>query len=131
MNQAIKTQWVAALRSGDYKQGQEALRTEDGFCCLGVLCDLAVKAGAAAWSKPREQWISGLHFQTVYKCDSEQGVLPSSVSEWAGLESSTPEVSFELGTPAHPHAGRHPLTQINDHWRRRFDVIADLIEAQL
>jgi len=31
---------VAALRSGDYKQTRERLRDENGFCCLGVACDL-------------------------------------------------------------------------------------------
>lgn len=34
----IKQKWVDALRSGEYKQGQGYLKTEDGgYCCLGVL----------------------------------------------------------------------------------------------
>jgi len=34
-------EWIAALRSGEYQQGQELLHpTEDEFCCLGVYCDL-------------------------------------------------------------------------------------------
>lgn len=37
---SIKQEWVAALRSGKYKQGREKLRTDDNFCCLGVLCDI-------------------------------------------------------------------------------------------
>ena len=33
--------WLAALRSGDYKQGTLYLRTvNDTFCCLGVAADL-------------------------------------------------------------------------------------------
>lgn len=32
--------WVAALRSGKYNQDSGALRTDTGFCCLGVLCDV-------------------------------------------------------------------------------------------
>jgi hypothetical protein len=39
-NPDLKTRWLAALRSGEYKQTKEYLRTPDGFCCLGVLCDL-------------------------------------------------------------------------------------------
>jgi hypothetical protein len=40
--------WVAALRSGDYKQTQGALRRVENYgstsyCCLGVYCDLAGK----------------------------------------------------------------------------------------
>lgn len=33
-------EWVDALRSGKYEQGQNRLRTNDCFCCLGVYCDL-------------------------------------------------------------------------------------------
>jgi hypothetical protein len=35
----IKTKWLEALRSGEYKQGAERLYTEetDTYCCLGVL----------------------------------------------------------------------------------------------
>lgn len=41
MNQAIKAQWVEALRSGRYQQGKNVLRSlSDNYCCLGVLCDL-------------------------------------------------------------------------------------------
>lgn len=40
----VKQKWVAALRSGDYLQGTQYLRTEHKgpprYCCLGVLCDL-------------------------------------------------------------------------------------------
>lgn len=32
--------WVAALRSGKYKQTKGHLQTADGFCCLGVLLDI-------------------------------------------------------------------------------------------
>ena len=38
----LKAKWVAALRSGDYKQGQHYLKTpDDTYCCLGVLCEIA------------------------------------------------------------------------------------------
>lgn len=49
MNPEVRAQWVAALRSGKYKQGVGRLKREasgfgpgDGeeFCCLGVLCDI-------------------------------------------------------------------------------------------
>lgn len=40
MKAEIKQRWVAALRSGDYKQGCGELYNpnEDTYCCLGVLC---------------------------------------------------------------------------------------------
>jgi hypothetical protein len=45
MNPEIKASWVEALRSEEYKQGANALHRNGTFCCLGVLCDLAEKAG--------------------------------------------------------------------------------------
>lgn len=38
LNKEVKNKWVAALRSGRYKQGTEKLHNEDdnSFCCLGV-----------------------------------------------------------------------------------------------
>lgn len=35
--------WVQALRSGEYKQGKDALRDNDKFCCLGVACEVYKK----------------------------------------------------------------------------------------
>ncbi len=32
--------WIKALRSGEYAQATGYLRTPEGFCCLGVACDL-------------------------------------------------------------------------------------------
>ena len=40
MNKKIKKQWLEALRSGKYRQTKEALKDDDGYCCLGVLCNL-------------------------------------------------------------------------------------------
>ncbi len=39
MNPEIKAKWVAALRSGQYKQGDNWLHNKetDAYCCLGVL----------------------------------------------------------------------------------------------
>lgn len=51
MNPEVKTKWLAALRSGNYKQGRMALKRGVGdgtadYCCLGVLCDIS---GLGAW----------------------------------------------------------------------------------
>lgn len=45
LNPERKAEWIAALLSGDYEQGRSALRNgRSEYCCLGVACDLAVKA---------------------------------------------------------------------------------------
>lgn len=41
MKRDVRIQWQRALLSGQYHQGQHFLRSARGFCCLGVLCDLA------------------------------------------------------------------------------------------
>ncbi len=38
--QELKTEWIAALRSGEYKQCKNKLTDGVGYCCLGVLCDI-------------------------------------------------------------------------------------------
>lgn len=34
-------EWIAALRSGEYKQTAGTLKDDRGFCCLGVACDIS------------------------------------------------------------------------------------------
>ncbi|MDE3022802.1 MAG: hypothetical protein KGI54_13250 [Pseudomonadota bacterium] len=44
----FNTRWVAALTSGNFPQVEGALRTSEGFCCLGVACNLVDPLG---WGK--------------------------------------------------------------------------------
>jgi hypothetical protein len=57
MNQDLKTRWLAALRSGEYRQGRGRLRDGDGdvyaYCCLGVLADLIDSEG---WDGCDNSW---------------------------------------------------------------------------
>ena len=43
MKKTLKRKWIAALRSGEFKQAKHKLFNEGGYCCLGVL---AVQLGA-------------------------------------------------------------------------------------
>lgn len=80
MNEAVKTKWVDALRSGEYKQGKGQLQTKSGnFCCLGVLCDLAVQEGVL----DAPELIDGETF-SGYRYEGEAALLPKSVQAWAG-----------------------------------------------
>ncbi len=117
MKPAIKRAWVAALRSGKYKQGQNRLKTMDGrFCCLGVLCDLHNQTVV------RNQWtkdISGPNYG--YGKHRSAGVLPLSVMRWAGLTDDDPNIEVVGNT----------LAGLNDSGRYRFRGIARLIEKHL
>lgn len=41
MDQEVKIKWIKALRSGKYKQITNKLCDGEGFCCLGVLCEIS------------------------------------------------------------------------------------------
>jgi len=43
MNAKLKKLWVEALVSGAYPQTHETLKDDNGYCCLGVLCAVALK----------------------------------------------------------------------------------------
>lgn len=105
MKKEIADQWIAALRSGKYKQTQGRLCKEIdggdvGYCCLGVLCDLH-----AHNTTDQGEW-SGYCYRSLYGKDGFcQEIPPSIVTEWAGLHADNPE----WNTATH-----HTLAQMND-----------------
>lgn len=60
MNPEMKAKWVAALKSGSYKQGRERLRSKDTYCCLGVFCDISGKG----------KWEGNEFGQYIYRLNS-------------------------------------------------------------
>ena len=124
MNPAVKAKWVAALRSGDYKQGRGALKATtfrgDEFCCLGVLCDISLEELKLDIMIDEE---TGLTY-----FNKNRSTLPASVQGWADLSEYG-----ELVMPVHPYYGGErivALTGLNDQGKS-FEEIADLIEQYL
>lgn len=135
MNPEIKGQWVAALRSGTYDQGQDYLHTRnDTYCCLGVLCDLAVKAGVIG---PPEQtgdegsWVYGPVNDAVFGSSSDT-TLPVKVAEWAGTDRDVVLKSKTDDFTAIPEIGRTVVSvaELNDNGMS-FDDLSNLIEKYL
>ena len=137
MNQEIQALWTGALRSGDYTQGSGVLKTQTGsFCCLGVLCELAVQAGVI----PPVAEIKSLDAPDLtidYQYGSETGVLPNAVQEWAGLNDSegTYEMTDAEMTERYGKSWdgatdyrKTSLINANDSYGKSFEQIADLIE---
>lgn len=127
MNAEIKAQWTAALRGGEYQQGQGLLNADGKLCCLGVLCEVAVKAGIVDARLDKDADI------TSYA--SKYDTLPPAVREWAGL----PEDN-KFGNPNNPTVkvgeDEISLAELNDgeghaDHPHSFAEIADLIDAQL
>lgn len=48
MKKAHALKWIKALRSGKYKQTTGVLRSDQGYCCLGVLDQIFPKLNLAS-----------------------------------------------------------------------------------
>jgi len=110
MNEQVKQKWLSALRSGDYQQTKNYLHTDNGFCCLGVLCDLYGKEHNVEWELADDG--------NNYEFQDYPSFLPLPVVEWAGVESYCPSIP---GTS---------LVTLND-MGSTFNEIADWIEEHL
>src|SRR5438093_3640406 len=125
MNQDVKRLWTDALRSGQYQQGTGALRKNDRYCCLGVLCELAVNAKVVQSKQSDDNRYGEYYYGRVGYW--EGGILPPQVVNWAELDRANPEVDY---TSPSGRAYRSGLAGVNDNLVP-FNIIADLIEEQL
>lgn len=101
----LRKKWVEALRSNKYRQGMGYLRTQDSYCCLGVLCDVY----GVVWEFDREQ--------CSWEAHGKKSVCPFLVQQAVGM--CTPEGLFDGGT----------LARMNDRGDS-FEEIADVIESE-
>lgn len=119
MNEDVKRQWISALRSGEYKQGYQRLERNGEFCCLGVLCDLAVKAGVV--ERVHGEYGHGVvGFARPGDPEGPNASTPPwAVVKWAGMVSDSD--SLEMRS----------LINLNDIKGLSFEEIADVIEERL
>ena len=123
----IKQLWLAALRSGDYKQGRGALRnTSNEMCCLGVLCNLHAQAF------PKIAAAQGN--STVYMGDD--AIPPRDVMMWA-FDGQEPDDVDQHGTFREDstdsrnrvtYRGCTSLVELNDDAEYSFKQIANVID---
>lgn len=119
MNQDVKRKWVRALKSGKFEQTVEALKDNEGYCCLGVLCELYQKEHPQTSFK----WT---WYEDRYHFGKEQSYLPKAVQKWAGLKDSDPFIMFDdygLGVTK--------ASDANDHDEMTFEEIAEAIKKNL
>lgn len=84
MQPDLKKRWVKALRSGRYQQAHGRLMEghREGFCCLGVLCNVVKPRGwdaSGSWCFNRKD--------TVHN-DAVAGSLTASLREQFGLNAA-------------------------------------------
>lgn len=120
--------WIEALRSGEYEQTDGRLEQDGKYCCLGVLSDLAYKAGAC----DRITRHNHGDIMVSYGRDDETETmyLPAPVCKWAGLDTENPEVDIEMFDDVHG-ARVVTLVSLNDVYGYSFDQIADVIEKAI
>jgi hypothetical protein len=91
MDKAVKTEWIACLRSGTYEKTTEfRLRDVDNrYDPIGVLCDRAVAAGVLPEPRFFDRGVEGrVFFGYTYESDKHTTAtrIPKAVEEWAGIE---------------------------------------------
>lgn len=105
--------WIAALRSGEHKQGKRALCRGDAFCCLGLAAKIA-----GCESKPSvDRDLTTFVFQT------EDGIK----FEATGVP---PDIWF-IETTGLCGSFKCDLYLMNDIEGRTFEEIAEVIEKKL
>lgn len=136
MDATVKRKWVEALRSGRFQQGVGYLRKNDvvydvhdpfgvpptpvsRYCCLGVLCELAVEEGIIPDASVTSSQYRDTRYHYGAEHDRRWSNLPYAVAAWADTSNTDPVI------PGH---GR--LSTLNDNGSD-FEYIANLIESYL
>ena len=131
MDAHIKDLWVAALRSGQYKQTREVLcNPTEGHCCLGVLTELFDAANPGVLGR-----LAGSS-ETVFdwttddgSIDSTNTELPAPVLDWAGMQTTEGALAcIEEREELRPGQGAICLARFNDNGLT-FLQIADIIDC--
>lgn len=84
---------ITALESGDYEQGKGSLYRGGRWCCLGVMCDLAVKDGVVIVDHTE---IEAGEKVARFGADRSWAYLPQEVVVWAGMHYKGEYPSQEL-----------------------------------
>ena len=128
MYKEIRDEWVAALRSGKYAQTRGKLRKADGYCCLGVLCDIR---SDVTWSDTDED--EDVPQIAMYTGDDtwvpSSNELPGELASAIGLSDRLMwEGPAELG---HLLSTEEKLMRLNDYDHLSFEEIANWIEQNI
>ena len=116
--------WCDALRRGEYRQTNYALQNDNGYCCLGVACELFIKPELQMRFKPTN-YLVGCYpnrdnqpkaprwlLDIGRDFESKTGINPAHLNDNG--------ISLNLADTLKIESIEEPLT---------FDEIADLLEA--
>jgi hypothetical protein len=105
--------WAALLESGEFTQTQQVLRDEQGYCCLGVACELYRReTGQGRWDENSYHVVGRFFFRD--DDGDANGELPTArVREWFGLSAGT----------------MHRFAALNDNLQWTFAQIAAVVRG--
>ena len=126
-----RAEWCAALESGAYQQSYHQLHDGDGFCCLGVACDVYFQeTGDGTWAE------DGYLAHIRSSDERMETYLPEVVRRYFGLQSETGEFSSvredvpSFNDDLEKLSCTHSLAALNDELKVSFDTIAEIIRAE-
>jgi hypothetical protein len=102
--QKAMKKWIAALRGGEYNQAKRQLQSREGFCCLGVACEVFLPEEKKNRADNGMLWGTTPNFQPVPKWLIK---INADVENIAGVS----------------------LMVLNDRSLANFKEIADLLES--
>lgn len=108
--------WIADLRSGKFKQGRGCLRAGNRYCCLGVLCEIAVRDLKETELKMAVvQWPECSYYTYLMAEQRVSCAPPAPLSDFVGISDDD-------------YLNR--LINMNDRDRASFSVIATWLEER-
>ncbi len=124
MNDNVKL-WTDALESGEYTQGFNRLGTvtRDGidYCCLGVACEVFIKAGGNLEKSVGPGIVCYLEDFPDKKA-VRTAYLPNCVKEWLGLKDAAGK--FKIGDLS------SALSYEQDGKNKTFKELAQIIKSE-
>jgi len=120
--------WLTALESGDYEQTTGNLNDQDGFCCLGVACDIANEVG---------EWIGSGSVRGFRPYDNagltdpvNHSGLGVRMQKWLGVYGALGQFKDDEEYEG-PRARGNSLTDLNDFGGMSFKEIATFVRENL
>jgi hypothetical protein len=117
--------WIAALKSGAYRQAKGILRKGDTYCCMGVACDLISKEG---WIEHDGGFGYSFPVEKGEIMSTQEYVLPTIRRMYGGMGPLGIYVGgqFPDGAKATMNIKQLALTGLND-MGATFDEIAEIL----
>lgn len=136
MKREIAMRWIAALRSGEYRQTNDKLcriyneGTQCSHCAMGVLADLYQRETGELNTWPNKDGYGNVSFKDETNGTWSSIFIPTEVKQWAGIRNGLGafKESQWIDTEDRGSLCCTSVVALNDDARLPFTDIADIIE---